>query len=113
MSRGAFEVARAGMGGSPRGAEGAAAAKALMRPPLRPSRRDLNSLFSLELALIGLGRAPFWLLCSPQEVRTPGSLDPTPVFLSFCPSLHLLLGLPSVLPPCLPYLLSVPSVTCL
>jgi len=33
-----------------------------MRPPLCPSRRDLNSQFSLELLLIGLGRAPpSWL----------------------------------------------------
>lgn len=58
MSRGTFEVARAGWGSSLRGAEGAAAAKVLMRPPLCPSRRDLNSLFSLEPPLIGLGRAP-------------------------------------------------------
>lgn len=58
MSRGDFEVQGWG-GGAPRGERrGAAAAKALMRPPLLPSRRDLNSLFSLERPLIGLGRAP-------------------------------------------------------
>lgn len=48
MSRGAFEVAGAGWWSSLRGAEGAAAATALMRPPLRPSRRDLNSWLSPE-----------------------------------------------------------------
>jgi hypothetical protein len=71
MSRGAFEVARAGVGGSLRVAEGAAATKALMRPPLRPSRRDLNSQFSLEPPLIGLGRAPPFLALA----LSPGGED--------------------------------------
>lgn len=73
-------------GGAPRGPEGAAAAKALMRPPLRPSRRDLNSLFSLEPPLIGLRRSPLLAhALSPGGEDTWISLDPdpTPVALSF------------------------------
>lgn len=70
MSKGAFEVAKAGAGmdGSLRVAEGAAAAEALMRPPLRPSRRDLNSQFSLESLLIGLRRGPPFL----AQALSPG-----------------------------------------
>ncbi|TKC53787.1 hypothetical protein EI555_018536 [Monodon monoceros] len=51
-----------------------------MRPPLGPSHRDLNSPFSLEPPLIGLGRDPSWLMLYPREMKTPGSLDldPTP-----------------------------------
>ncbi|XP_045746367.2 guanine nucleotide-binding protein G(I)/G(S)/G(O) subunit gamma-8 isoform X1 [Mirounga angustirostris] len=41
-----------------------------MRPPLRLSRRDLNSLFSPESPLIGLGRAP---LLAPA--LSPGAED--------------------------------------
>lgn len=125
-----------GWGSSPRGAAGAAAAKALMRPPLCPSRRDLNSLFSLEPPLIGLGKAPLlahalslaaedtWILL--QHLWPCPSVPPCtclsalhlcflPAFLApRCPSLHLPLGTPSVhlsilpLAPLLPFHLCFP-----
>ncbi|CAK7300789.1 hypothetical protein VULLAG_LOCUS8548 [Vulpes lagopus] len=87
-----------------------------MRPPLRLSRRDLNSLFSPEPPLIGLGRPPSWLLLGPRGAQDtwiliqhlwprwvppstcgaashpcfpPASPGPS------CPSLHLALGTPS------------------
>lgn len=77
-----------------------------MRPPLRPSRRDLNSQLSLESLLIGLGSPPpSWLKLCPQGVRAPGSVDSgrAPVARSFRPCLHLPLSLPSVSPSFLPW----------
>lgn len=73
-----------------------------MRPPLRPSRRDLNSLFCLEPLLIGLGRPPparsvpggrGHLDRAPAPVARP-SVPP-----STCLALHLCSLLPSSLSP--------------
>ncbi|XP_058281176.1 guanine nucleotide-binding protein G(I)/G(S)/G(O) subunit gamma-8 isoform X2 [Hylobates moloch] len=50
-----------------------------MRPPLCPSRRDLNSQFSLEPQLIGLGRGPPpGSHCAPGGPHSRASFNPFP-----------------------------------
>ncbi|XP_008968934.1 guanine nucleotide-binding protein G(I)/G(S)/G(O) subunit gamma-8 isoform X1 [Pan paniscus] len=50
-----------------------------MRPPLCPSRRDLNSQFSLEPLLIGLGEGPpSWLSLCPRGPHSRASFNPFP-----------------------------------